>query len=179
MCRRVLPVEPGEDLTQAVHLGGDVEIHEVAAGAAACDRVDLHAGDVAGVGDGHAFELTRRKEERIRVVQETDQDAVELQMESATHALTDPQPGDLAQPYAQVGRFELGLAEEVEIHRPAVPEPQRESRSACQIDALENSTRGEVCRCVPPAGGQNLRVPREVVFRHRLTSLGMVRVKRG
>jgi len=60
--RGVLGTEPREDFAETVRRGCRVEIHKIAATAAARDCVEFHAGDIARIGHGEDVKLTGWKE---------------------------------------------------------------------------------------------------------------------
>ena len=67
---REFPLKEFEESRKSVTLGGHIEIDEITPRSAACERRELHAGDIAYIGNGQTPEQFERKEQRVAVTYE-------------------------------------------------------------------------------------------------------------
>src|SRR5215471_1790208 len=97
-------------------LAGRIEIHEVPLGSAAGDSSDLHAGDIARVGDGDIQEPLQWEENRIPIAEEAHLGALNSEVKSLRRPIDQPDVGNRLQLLKEILLVKEVKQEEIQVH---------------------------------------------------------------
>ena len=122
-----------EEWWKSVALGSRIEIDEIAPRSAARERRELHAGDIAHIGNSQTPELFERKEQRVAVTDEAHLGTGYMQMEGLGRFGDEGKFRQRLQGCYQHILVKGSCTEEIKIDGPAMAKMQCQSSSACQI----------------------------------------------